>query len=144
MGIKNYIDNKGFWSENKEGDSETLTQISGTIRFLGEILAPGFADLPLLILLVENGPFEAYGPGTFHEIQYQNKVFPKNRTWYVDSSKNKKILEQNIEYNSNKTPNQIVWKVYNKDGTTIKKMSVDTISYVSGTIFESTRIRNIF
>lgn len=142
MGIKNNIDGKGFWSEAKSGEGTDLC-ISGSVRFSGDINPAGFADLPLLLFLVSDGPFEAYNSGMFHEIQYQNKVFPKTRTWYTDSTKSKKIIEQNIDYNQNKTPNQITWKIYEKNGTTVKRTAIDIISYVSGTVFESTRQRFI-
>lgn len=140
MGIKNYIDEKGFWSEATSNDG-TNTCISGAVQFSGEIFPSGFADLPLLLFLVDVGPFEAYSSGMFHEIQYENRVFPKTRTWYTNSLKSKKIIEQNIEYNSRKTPSQITWKVYEKDGVTVKRTAIDIISYIPGTIFELTRQR---
>ncbi len=101
------------------------------------------ADLRLLVMQAPCGPFEAFGSPLHHETTYVDKVFPSTRTWYTDSSKTKKIFEQVITYNSNKTPNTIAWKIYEEDGSTVKTTATDTISYSSGSVFETGRTRTL-
>lgn len=142
MGIKNYVDNKGFWSEQTE-KNENVTQISSSVQFLGGIGAPGFADLPLLVWLTDSGPFEGYNTPMIREVTYQNKLFPQKLTWYRDLGKTKKILEQKIDYNSNRTVQKITWDVFESDGQTVRTSASDSIFYISGSVIENFRVRNI-
>jgi hypothetical protein len=99
-------------------------------------------DSRALILLAEcGGPYEKYLSGSFKETLYVDKVFVSSSTWYVDSGKTEKIYERIITYNLNKTPNTVIRRVYNTDGTTVRATATDVITY-SGVV-ESNRTRTI-
>jgi hypothetical protein len=101
-------------------------------------------DSRALVILADcGGPFERYVSGSFREITYVNKVFPSTKIWYADNSKSHKIIEKIITYNSNRTPNTIVWNVYEEDGITIRTTATDIIAYDSGSILETSRTRTI-
>lgn len=101
-------------------------------------------DTRALILLSDlGGPFERYLSGSYREITYTGNVFPLTTTWYNDSTKTKKIVEKIYSYNSNKTPNTIVIRVYEEDGTTVKATATDVITYSGGGVFEASRTRTI-
>lgn len=93
-----------------------------------------------LIHLAENGPFEGFASGAYREVT--GTVFPTSIIWYNDSSKNKKIVEQNIVYNNNKTMDTITYKVYDEDGSTLLLTVTDSITYTNR-VFEQSRIRTI-
>jgi hypothetical protein len=103
-------------------------------------------NIPLAAILADcQGPFEGFATGSFtgsfHETTFTGRVFPATRTWYTDTTKSKKIIEKIITRNSNRTPNTVVWNVFEKDGITKRTTVTDTISYVSGGVIGSSRVR---
>lgn len=94
-----------------------------------------------LIHLANNGPFEGFASGSYKEILPSGDPFPTSIVWWTSSGKIKKIIEKNITYNLNKTPNTIQWKVYDTNGSTVLSTVTDTISYVG--VIETSRSRAI-
>jgi len=92
----------------------------------------------LVHLADEGGPYETF---TSSYCSSGPIPFPTASIWYTDVSMTKKIVEQLVTYNPNKTLSQIQWKVYAPDGTTITATSTDAITY-SG-VFETVRTRTI-
>lgn len=139
-------------------NDNTLTNTTQLINLSGSIVSASLSgssavtysfdalqeDSRALIILADcGGPYEKFLSGSFRETTYVDKVFPSSKIWYEDSSKSKKIMEKFITYNSNKTPNTIVWNVYEEDGSTIRTTATDTITYVSGNVIEANRTRTI-
>jgi hypothetical protein len=84
------------------------------------------------------GPYETFGT-TYCDTGPQ--PFPTSSIWYADVGRTKKITEQIVSYNANKTFSTVQWKVYAPDGITLLATATDTITY-SG-IFETSRTRVI-
>lgn len=84
------------------------------------------------------GPYESFG--TVY-CDTGPVPFPTTSIWYSDIGRTKKITEQLVSYNPNKTFSSIQWRVYAPDGVTVLATAVDTITY-SG-IFETSRTRVI-
>jgi len=95
----------------------------------------------LIHLAEEGGPFEGFASGAYQETLPAADPFPTSIIWWEDNTKVKKIVEETITYNANKTVNTDEWKVYDADGSTVLATVTDTISY-SG-IFETSRTRTI-
>lgn len=95
----------------------------------------------LIHLADEGGPFEGFASGAYQETLPSADPFPTSVIWWESSDKLKKIVEETITYNSNKTISTDQWKVYDTDGTTVLATVTDTISY-SG-VFETSRTRTI-
>jgi len=94
-------------------------------------------NLPQLIHLAENGPYEGFATGATLDIGPQ--PFPTASIWKAAAGQ--KIVEKFWTRNNNKTPSTIQWKVYAEDGTTLLATVTDTITY-QGT-FETSRTRAI-
>lgn len=95
----------------------------------------------LIHLAEEGGPFEGFASGAYQETLPSADPFPTSVIWWESSAKLKKIVEETITYNGNKTIATDQWKVYDTDGTTVLATVTDTISY-SG-VFETSRTRTI-
>jgi hypothetical protein len=87
------------------------------------------------------GPWEGFASAAYYETLPAADPFPTSFIWWESSAKLKKIVEETITYNSNKTTNTDQWKVYDTDGTTVLSTITDTIAY-SG-VFETSRTRVI-
>lgn len=110
----------------------------GNVRGLG-IDAPTHEALRQLIHLADGGgPFETFSGSVCDTGPIP---FPTASIWYTDSTRTKKIVEQNVVYNPNKTFSQVQWKVYAVDGVSVIATSIDAITYSS--IFETSRTRTI-
>lgn len=106
---------------------------------LTEALHP---QLRQLIHLADGeGPFEGFATGAFQETLPAGTPFPTSTTWWTNSAKTHKIVEELVSYNPNKTIATDVWKVYDVDGSTVMAQVTDTITY-SG-VFETSRLRAI-
>lgn len=118
--------------------NQYLQQVSSSLNSI----TASFNERQLLLLSEDpGGPYEGFEPGAYREVGY-DKVFLTQSIWYTDSTKTKKIVETYVNYNSNRTINNITQSVYAIDGTTKLKTSVDNIFY-SG-ILETYRTRSIF
>ena len=95
----------------------------------------------VLSILANDGPFESFSSGMYREILPAGSPFPTSDTWYSSATKEKKIVEQIVTYNANKTVATTQWTVYDEDGATPLKTATDTITYAS--IFELNRTRTI-
>lgn len=100
--------------------------------------AAAHRGLRQLIHFVSDGPFETFS-GSFCETG--PFPFATSSIWYTDATKSKKIVEQLVTYNPNKTFSKIVWNVYDIDGVTVLATSTDAITYTG--IFETSRTRTI-
>lgn len=92
-------------------------------------------------LAEEGGPYEGFTSGAYLETLPSADPFPTSFIWWESSAKLKKIVEETVTYNANKTVATDEWKVYDTDGTTVLATVTDTISY-SG-VFETSRTRTV-
>jgi hypothetical protein len=67
-------------------------------------------------------------------------AFPSASVWWTDSTRTKKVVEQQITRNSSQLPVTVQWLAYASDGVTVVESYTDTITY-SGVI-ETTRTRS--
>lgn len=125
------VSGSGFFF-NEEG------QVVGPIaRFLD---SGSHARLRQLIHLADSdGPFEGFASGAVCDTG--PAPFPTASIWYTDATKTKKIVEQNVTYNNNKTIAIEVWKAYNVDGVTVLATASDAITYQG--MVEISRTRTI-
>lgn len=107
----------------------------------GGITPDQHETLRQLIHLADNGPYEGFN-NTYREIQPQNNPFPTNITWYSDATKNIKIVEKQLTYDSSKRITTITWIAYDELGNTLATV-LDTITYSGTSPFESSRIRTV-
>lgn len=105
------------------------------------ISASSHKILRQLIHFIDDGPADGFISGSFKEIIPSSNPFPTSIIWWESSLKIKKILEKYYTYNSNKTINQVQWKMYDIDGITIISTITDTITYNG--VFEINRTRII-
>jgi hypothetical protein len=94
-----------------------------------------------LIHFIDEGPADGFASNAYKEITPIGSIFSTNITWYVDNTKNLKIVEQIIDWNGI-VPKTITWKVYSMDGITVAHTVSDSITYTNN-IFETSRIRTI-
>jgi len=94
-----------------------------------------------LIHFIEDGPAEGFASGAYKETLPAADPFPTSFIWWESAAKLKKIVEEIVTYNANKTIATDQWKVYDTDGSTVLATVTDTISYSS--IFEVSRTRTI-
>jgi hypothetical protein len=97
-------------------------------------------DRKLILLADLGGPFESYD-GAYREFGFINNVFVTSSIWYTDNTKSSKIIEKLIDYNQNKSINQVTYIVYEQDGITPKTTVVDSV--VNQGPFEISRTRSI-
>jgi hypothetical protein len=140
--------------------SNTVPTLSGEIRYVTGagfrfyeegiekgLVGSGISDnqhrsLRQLIHLADaDGPFEGFISGAYQESQPSGNPFPTSITWWTNSTKTNKIVEENITYNGNKTVATDQWKVYDIDGSTVLATVTDVINYVG--IVETSRTRTI-
>lgn len=146
---QNSISNDGYvYIDRDEGDNLvfsdgyvdpiTLTQIlestSGVTEAKHKILRH-------LIHFIDEGPAEGFASGAYKETLPSGDPFPTSFIWWESSDKLKKIIEETITYNTNKTIATDTWKMYDTDGFTVLATVSDTILY-SG-VFETSRTRII-
>jgi len=100
-------------------------------------------DIRQILILESQGPMEGFGTGSlFYSCSYEeNKPFVSSSCWYTDISKSQKIFEKIFIRNSKHIAEQIVYKVYNEDGVTVKTTITDIVTYDG--VFEQSRQRNI-
>lgn len=106
----------------------------------GGLSATDHETLRQLIHFIDDGPADGFASGSYKEIIGQ--PFPASITWYVDSSKGQKIVEEFLWYNDSSAPTVIIWNMYAADGTTIVHTITDNIDYAD-TIYEVNRTRTI-
>lgn len=99
------------------------------------------ATIRQLIHFISQGPAEGFATGAYRETLPNADPFPTSIIWWESDSKLKKIIEQTITYNINKTPDTIEWKMYDMDGSTVLTTIEDVYTY-SG-IIETSRLRSI-
>ena len=122
-------------------DQKAFLQAAGVINgleVLGNMTDAQHDSLRQLIHFINEGPGTGVASGAYKEILPKSNPFPTSITWYTNSSKTNKIVEKIINYNSNKTPGSIIWKMYDTNGNILVTLT-DTISY-SGE-FETSRTR---
>jgi hypothetical protein len=107
----------------------------------GGITPQQHETLRQLIHFIDEGPGDGFASGAYKEILPFGSPFPATITWYLDTSKTKKLVEKLITYVNNVFPHIIVWNMYDFDGVTIVHTVTDTFTYT--TAFESTRTRAI-
>jgi hypothetical protein len=96
-----------------------------------------------LIHLADNdGPMDGFTSGLFEETLPANNPFPTSIIWWEDNTKVKKIVENLVTYNINKTINTDEYKVYSTDGVTVLATITDTYDYSPG-ILTPTRTRTV-
>lgn len=95
----------------------------------------------LIHLADGGGPFEGFASGAYMELLPAADPFPTSAIWWESAAKLKKIVEQTVTYNPNKTIATEQWKAYDTDGSTVLATVTDTIAY-SG-VFEISRTRTI-
>lgn len=102
---------------------------------------PGAEIRSQLLAYIDQGPVEGFG-GAYKEIT--GTPWPSAVTWYTDATKAKKVVEKLITRNAEQAPTQIVWRLYDDDGSTVLATSTDTI-VLAGTppVFEVSRSRVI-
>lgn len=83
----------------------------------------------LIHLAEEGGPWDGFPSGLFQEILPTGNPFPTSAIWWESPAKLKKIVEETVTYNANKTINTDEWKVYDTDGVTVLATATDTFSY---------------
>jgi len=106
------------------------------------ISADTHKTLAQLVHLAENGgPFQGFGSSLYQETTPAGSPFPTKSVWWTSSAKTKKIVEENVTYNANKTIATDQWIAYAADGVTVTETSVDTISYLG--VFETHRTRTL-
>ncbi len=129
---------------NYDGSSYVFRDAAGTFnpRTGGTgLTAADHKTLRQLIHLAHNGPFEGFTSGAYLETTPSADPFPTSFIWYESSAKLKKIVEETVTYNANKTIATNVWKAYDTDGSTVLVTVTDTITY-SG-VFETSRTRAV-
>ena len=92
---------------------------------------PGI-DYRQILFLADCGPFENFSTASMvHSFSYSPRPpFVSSSVWFSDSSKTQRIFE--IDYgirNSRKQATQIVYKVYESDGLTVKTTIRDIVTY---------------
>lgn len=97
------------------------------------------ARLRQLVHLANGGPFEGFASGAVQDTG--PKPFPTASIWYTDNTKTKKIVEQLVVYNPNRTVSSEQWKAYDVDGLTVLATVTDSITYDGA--FETLRTRTI-
>jgi hypothetical protein len=121
---------------------ENAFRMSFLSNFLGgnSVSETNHQTLRQLVHLAESGgPYHGFPSGLYQEILPSASPFPTTFIWWESAAKLKKIVEENITYNANKTINTDTWKVYDTDGTTVLATSVDTYSYSGVFITSITR-----
>lgn len=111
-------------------------------NFLGgnSVSETNHQTLRQLVHLAESGgPYHGFPSGLYQEILPSGSPFPTTIIWWESAAKLKKIVEENIVYNTNKTINTDTWKVYDTDGVTVLATSLDTYSYSGAFITSITR-----
>lgn len=129
---------------NYDGSSFIFRDSTGTFnpRTGGSgISATDHKALRQLIHLAHNGPFEGFTSGAYLETTPAANPFPTSFIWYESSAKLKKIVEETVTYNANKTIATDTWKVYDTDGSTVLVTVTDTITYSD--VFETSRTRTV-
>jgi hypothetical protein len=116
-------------------------QIEDEIDNVLGLTGPAHASIRQLIHLANGGPMEGFTSGAYLEYLPGGDPFPTSATWWDSPTKTKKIVEQVVTYNPNKTVATETWRCFDTDGVTVLATLVDTISY-SG-VFESSRVRTI-
>lgn len=135
--------NVGFNPIGKTDIDITSTNVQDAINDLdkNKLNENEHETLRQLIHFIDQGPGDGFASGAYKETTPFGVMLPTNITWYEDNTKNKKIVEQIIEW-SGIVPSTITWNVYNIDGATITHTVIDTISYMNN-IFETSRTRTI-
>lgn len=106
------------------------------------ITAAAHKTLRQLIHLADGGgPWEGFASGAYLETLPAADPFPTSFIWWESAAKLKKIVEETVTYNTNKTITTDVWKVYDTDGSTVLATVTDTPAY-SG-VFELSTTRTV-
>lgn len=139
-----FLQSFGFTEGVLVGYSELDSYVQGLIAGGGGggITPSQHETLRQLIHFVDEGPGDGFASGAYKETLPSGNAFPTSITWYLDSTKTKKLVEKLITYNASQFPITISWNMYDVDGVTIIHNVTDTISYSSA--FETTRTRTIF
>lgn len=131
--------------ERDASDNLTFTDPNSGTKTLSELVAGtggltelGHRTLRQLIHFIDEGPAEGFTTGAYRETT--GTIFPTAIIWWESSAKLKKIVSKEITW-SGVNPTQIVWKVYDTDGSTVLATVTDAFSY-SG-IYETSRTRTI-
>lgn len=86
-----------------------------------------------------DGPGLGFATGAFLEKLPVGSPFPTSYIWYESAAKTEKILEITVTRNAQKRPTQVVYEIYNADGSTVEETITDTPAYTSGVISSETR-----
>lgn len=89
----------------------------------------------LIHLADGGGPFESFTSGATCTLT--GGLFPTSSIWKTND--NKKIVEEVVTRNPNKTIATRLWKAYDTDGTTVLATVTDTYSYSGITLTSKTR-----
>jgi hypothetical protein len=95
----------------------------------------------LIHFIDEQGPAFGFASGAFREILPAANPFPTSETWWESAAKLKKIVQETITYNANKTIATDKWEMFDTDGVTVIETVTDTMTY--STVFETNRTRVI-
>lgn len=101
-------------------------------------------DYRQILFLADCGPFENFSTSSMvRSMSYvPSTPFMSSAIWYTDVSKTGKIFEIDFgERNSRKQSTEVLYHVYEPDGTTVKTTVQDLVTYEGPR--ESNRIRNI-
>lgn len=118
-------------------------------RFMDEGVEKGLGGLSetehktlrqLIHLAEEGGPWDGFASGAFEETLPAANPFPTSVIWWESSAKLKKIVEETITYNGNKTINTDQWEVYAVDGSTVLLTATDTYAYSGVFVLSRTRV----
>jgi hypothetical protein len=151
-GVIRWVTNEGMGnvigpSSSIDGNIVLFDGVSGTaikdsgVNLSALVTPAEHETLRQLIHFIDQGPAGGFATGAYAEQLPTGNPFPTSKTWYVDATKAKKIVDQVVTRNANKTIATSQWRVYAVDGSTVLETVTDTISY-SG-VTESSRSRAI-
>ena len=95
-----------------------------------------------LIHFIDDGPTAGIGTATYRERLPAGSPFPTSIIWYDDDTKANKIVEKTLTYGETKAQiSQILWEMYDTDGSTVLVTVTDAIAYDGRKPFELSRVR---
>jgi len=94
----------------------------------------------LIHFIDEQGPATGFASGAYRETTYTGP-FPTVEIWWESAAKFKRIVDETVTYNANKTIATDQWRMYAADGVTVIATVIDSMTY-SG-VSETSRTRVI-
>lgn len=95
-------------------------------RLVNALDASKHAALRTLNHWAANGPYESYSAAL---LDVEEALFPTHATWFADPTRTRRIMREDVEYNTNGTIKQHTFTLYNDAGDVIVT-ATDRINYV--------------